>query len=123
MPGRISPTCSAAGGRPGDAGCIAEADGTPIGAAWYRLWTGQQHSYGYVDPSTPELAIGVLAQHRGRGVGAALLEALLQTARETSIRRVSLSVEIDNPALRLYERLGFERWKRVGGGWTMVVEI
>ncbi len=109
-------------GRPGDAGCVAEADGTPLGAAWYRLWTEAQHSYGFVDAATPELGIGVVAQHRGCGVGTALLQTLLQTARDAQICRVSLSVEIDNPALRLYERAGFKRLERVDGAWTMAAE-
>lgn len=109
-------------GRPGDAGSIAEADDASIGAAWYRLWTEAQHSYGFVDPATPELGIGVVALHRGCGVGTALLQTLLQTARDAQICRVSLSVEIDNPALRLYERVGFKRLERVEGAWTMVAE-
>jgi Bacterial PH domain len=36
-------------GRPGDRGVIAEAQQLRIGAAWFRLWTPELHSYGFVD--------------------------------------------------------------------------
>jgi hypothetical protein len=43
-------------GRPGDRGVLAEERRTRIGAAWFRLWTLDLHSYGFVEcgrlPST-----------------------------------------------------------------------
>jgi ribosomal protein S18 acetylase RimI-like enzyme len=45
----------------------------------------------------------------GRGVGRALMEALMEMARERGGSRMTLRVFATNPrALRLYERLGFE---------------
>ncbi|MEX1071576.1 MAG: GNAT family N-acetyltransferase, partial [Anaerolineales bacterium] len=63
-------------GRTGDRAIIAEIDGRPMGAAWFRFWTDTEHSYGYVDAAIPELGIGVRAEQRGRGVGRKLLRAL-----------------------------------------------
>ncbi|WP_299573269.1 N-acetyltransferase [uncultured Williamsia sp.] len=48
--------------------------------------------------------------HRGRGVGAAVIVALMQAARDGGCDRVYLQVEQDNTAaIRLYRRLGFVR--------------
>ncbi len=51
--------------------------------------------------------IALLPEHRGRGLGGRMLQALLDEAATTG-RSVSLCVENYNPALRLYERLGFK---------------
>ena len=50
--------------------------------------------------------IALLPEHRGCGVGTALLRGLLRESDATG-KRVSIHVERFNPALRLYERLGF----------------
>ncbi|HEX7049913.1 MAG TPA: GNAT family N-acetyltransferase [Longimicrobiales bacterium] len=50
--------------------------------------------------------IALLPEHRGRGIGTALLEALLAEA-DAAGRPVSIHVEQYNPARRLYARLGF----------------
>jgi len=109
-------------GRSGDVGVVAEQGERPLGAAWFRTWTPDLHSYGFVDEATPELAIGVQSEWRGRGVGAALLSRLLELANRRGIGRVSLSVELDNPARRLYERVGFEPYEEADGAITMVAE-
>lgn len=55
----------------------------------------------------PTLAIAVLPAHRGQGIGAALLHAMLRTLARHGWQRVALSVQKANPALRLYQRAGF----------------
>jgi ribosomal-protein-alanine N-acetyltransferase len=95
-------------GRPGDEGLIAEAEtGEPVGAAWYRLFSEAAHGFGFVNAETPELTIAVRQDLRGRGIGGALLEELIASARKAGLRALSLSVEPDNPALRVYERAAF----------------
>ncbi len=111
-------------GRAGDAAVIAESRaGDRLGAAWYRLWSADDHSYGFVAPDVPELGLAVRPEFRRQGIGARLLRALLEQAAREGIRRVSLSVELENPAHQLYQRLGFRRVGRVGGAWTMLVEV
>jgi ribosomal protein S18 acetylase RimI-like enzyme len=94
-------------GRPGDMAVLAEVAGRAAGAAWYRFWTDELHSYGYLDPATPEIGLGVHPEHRRRGIGLALMHALLAQAAAQAVRTVSLSVERDNPAALLYQKLGF----------------
>lgn len=107
--------------RAGDLGVIAEDDeGEPIGAAWCRRFSAEDPGYGFVAEDVPEVCIGVVAQARGRGVGRALLKALIEDAARGGIERLSLSVESDNPALRLYEDLGFVTVAEPDGSATMV---
>ena len=109
-------------GRPGDAGVIAEAAGTPVGAAWYRLLPADDPGYGWVE-GVPELTIAVAAAHRGQGIAGELITRLVDRAGEEGFSGVSLSVEPDNAARRLYERLGFEKVGEVGGSWTLLENI
>jgi GNAT superfamily N-acetyltransferase len=106
-------------GRRGDDGIIAVAsNGEPIGAAWLRLWSEHDHGYGFIDALTPELSMAVRPEARGGGIGTQLLRRLLQRADE-SHDSVSLSVSAQNPAVRLYERLGFRSVAVVGASMTM----
>jgi len=110
-------------GREGDNGVIGLDEGFPAGAAWYRLFTEDEAGYGFVDESTPELAIAVVPSRRGRGIGELLLTSLLDRARADGVRQVSLSVERENPALRLYEKHGFGVVREVGNGYTMLATL
>lgn len=92
---------------PGDAGLVAEIDEVFAGMAYYRTFTAEVHGQGYLDPETPELAIAIVPQLRGRGLGGRLLAALADEARRTGFHRISLSVSQGNPARRLYERHGY----------------
>ena len=107
-------------GRYGDDGLLAvdDATGADLGAAWLRLWPGMETGYGFVDRSTPELAIAVRPEHRGRGIGTCLLDALSDRA-SLRHRAVSLSVSVDNPAVALYQRHGFRAIAESSGTLTM----
>jgi GNAT superfamily N-acetyltransferase len=110
-------------GRPGDMAFVAEEHGRPVGAAWIRLFTGERPGYGFVDSTIPELSIAVVPARRGSGIGLALLTATLAAARQAGHPAVSLSVEVDNPAQRLYERVGFKKVGQIGGSWTMRIDL
>jgi len=52
--------------------------------------------------------VGVRPDRRGRGLGAALVGEALRRMRDGGLREAFLDVNVDNPAARLYVRLGFE---------------
>jgi ribosomal protein S18 acetylase RimI-like enzyme len=54
-------------------------------------------------------AFEVVLAKRNQGIGAAILREVLEDARRRGLRRVYLEVRVDNPARRLYHRLGFRR--------------
>jgi len=111
-------------GRPGDTVMIALVDGFPVGAAWYRLFKSSRPGYGFVDEKTPELAIAVVPNARGRGVGSAMLDALLDRARASGYPAVSLSVDRRNGgAIHVYEQHGFERVAEDEDSVTMVCTL
>jgi ribosomal protein S18 acetylase RimI-like enzyme len=76
---------------------IVVVDGEPIGRLYADRGTETIHV----------IDVTLLAQHRGRGLGTALLTAVLDDARRSS-RTVGLEVARGGRALRLYRRLGFE---------------
>src|SRR5215207_7635724 len=80
-------------GREHDMGFVAEDEATrrPVGAAWMRLFVGE------------EMGIALLPEYRNRGIGTALLERMIEAARP-SYPALALSVSAQNPAKRLYER-------------------
>jgi ribosomal protein S18 acetylase RimI-like enzyme len=110
--------------RPGDAGVVAEAPGGQlVGAAWFRRFNPAEPGYGFVAPGIPELSIAVVAAARGQGVGRQLLGHLVATARQSGVGALSLSVERDNPARKLYVRAGFRTVDVTGGSETMLLRL
>lgn len=104
------------GTQPGDHCLVAEVERKVIGAAWCRI----MEDYGHIDNDTPSLAISLLPEYRGQGTGTQLLNALLRLLRENGYQRASLSVQKENPALRLYRRAGFRILAEKGTEYLML---
>jgi ribosomal protein S18 acetylase RimI-like enzyme len=92
--------------RPGDFGFVAEQHGEIIGAAWARRFSAEELKFPYGDEEAPKVSIGVKPNARGQGVGEKLMRALISEAARRGLG-LCLSVRSENPARRLYERLGF----------------
>jgi len=97
--------------RPEWAGFVAQVDGEVVGFVFCQDIAGQPSRF--VFPQVEEMVyllyLAVDEAFRGRGIARALIrscEALAHTLGRTSLL---LDVSEDNPALRLYRRLGFKR--------------
>ena len=87
---------------------VIERDGQPIG----RI---------YIDRDLEEVRlidIALIPEARGAGLGTQLLQEILDEAR-AQVKRVTIHVERFNPAMRLYQRLGFQAIEENGVYWLM----
>ncbi|GAA2755440.1 GNAT family N-acetyltransferase [Actinopolymorpha rutila] len=94
-----------------ESGKESESDdpaGRPVGAAWWRYFPADKPGYGFVAEDVPEVSIAVAPDWRGRGLGRALIRAVVDQARAAGVPRLSLSVERANHAAALYAAEGFE---------------
>jgi ribosomal protein S18 acetylase RimI-like enzyme len=111
-------------GRRGDTAVIALVDGFPVGAAWFRLFNPGSPGYGFIDEHTPELAIAVVPNARGKGVGSALISSLLEKAKAEGFVDISLSVDRHNKgAIALYEQHGFQQVDETDDSLTLRAEL
>lgn len=102
----------------GDHCLAAEVNGKIVGTVWSRIMA----DYGHIDKDTPSLAISLLPEYRGQGIGTKLLNDLLSLLCEKGFRQVSLSVQKKNPAVRLYKRAGFQILEEKGTEYLMFLE-
>ena len=87
---------------------VIELGGEPIG----RLYVDRR------DAEIRLIDIALLPSSRGQGLGGAILADLLAEGRRQGLL-VRIHVEQDNPAMRLYRRLGFEKIEEQGVYWLM----
>jgi len=91
------------GHRPAAEVLIARADETPVGFALFF----QSYSTFLAKPGIYLEDLFVLPEHRGRGVGKALLARIAEIARERDCGRLEWSVlDWNAPAIDFYQRLG-----------------
>ena len=77
---------------------VIVVDGFPAGRLYVARWPEQIRI----------MDIALLPAARGKGVGTTLLRELLDEAAAEG-KPLTIHVEHENPAMRLYERLGFRR--------------
>lgn len=78
-----------------------------------REWIGCAGSHVDVDGTPNLISMWVAPEHRGRGVGSSLVDAVIDWARATGHVRVRLDVvRGQESAVRLYGRLGFRHTGR-----------
>jgi len=82
---------------------VAEFQNEIIG--WADIIPKQKEAVKHVG----ELGVGVIAEHRGKGIGKVLLQHVIEHSWENGLKRIELEVYSSNlDAVALYEKLGFE---------------
>lgn len=85
---------------------VAEEDGEVVGFTAYGHFRGEGKWPGY--RLTAEHSIHVREDRWGRGIGRALMEALVERARAAGIHVLVAAIDGENEAsMRFHERLGF----------------
>ena len=107
------------GQRKGDIALAAEADGNIVGAVWGRI----MNDYGHIDDDTPSLAISLYKDYRGKGIGTALMRAIIAAYAEKGCKRLSLAVQKANYAVKMYEKVGFKTVFENDEEYIMTVNI
>jgi ribosomal protein S18 acetylase RimI-like enzyme len=77
---------------------VVEHDGRAVGRLYVEEWPSQLRI----------IDIALVPEAQSQGFGSALLADIFTRAR-TATKKVSIHVEKNNPAMRLYERLGFAK--------------
>jgi GNAT superfamily N-acetyltransferase len=92
---------------------VARLADEPVGKVYLRWEEADEPEIQERLPGVPLLnRLQVYRDHRNRGIGTAIILAAEDRLRARGHDRVALGVELSNSgAIRLYERLGFNRWE------------
>ena len=83
---------------------VAEVKEKIVGAVWVRI----MDDYGHIDDETPSFAISLYEEYRNMGIGTALMRDMLEFLKNKGYKQTSLSVQKENYAARMYQKVGFE---------------
>ncbi len=111
------------GERDGDIAVVATIDMKPVGAAWLRYWTEDNHIRGYIEDNIPALVIAIRQEYRHQGIGGKMITWLIDYASKHTIPKISLMVSKDNYAINVYRQQGFVEYDDRGNSLLMLREI
>ena len=74
-----------------------------VGAVWVRI----MNDYGHISDDMHSLAISLLPEYRGKGIGTALMQSMQEIVSKQGYKGISLSVQKQNYATNMYRKLGF----------------
>lgn len=97
----------------------------PLGHSWKAKISERaiMNDYGHIDENTPSLAMSVLKAYRGMGIGTLLLTQMLLAEKAAGYAKISLSVQKDNYAVKLYRKAGFTTVKETTEEYIMVADL
>lgn len=94
-------------GKKDDNCLVTVAENKIVGAVWTRILSGPVKGFGNIDDRTPEFAVSLFEEYRGRGIGTHLMREMLVLLKEKGYRQASLAVQKDNYAVKMYKSVGF----------------
>lgn len=103
-------------GKEDDVCLVAVNEEKIIGAVWTRII----NDYGHVADDVPSLGISVLPEYRNFGVGTSLMRGIFEEVKKHGFTKISLSVQKQNDAVKMYEKLGFEIWQESAEELVMI---
>ena len=104
---------------PDDKCLVAEMDGKIVGAVWSRI----MDDYGHIANDIPSLAISLYNEYRNKGIGTDLLRQMLGLLRQEGYKKVSLSVQKENYACKMYLNNGVVILKETPEEYIMVCDL
>lgn len=102
-----------------DVALVAEIGEEIVGCVWVRV----MEDYGHINDDYPSLSISVFKDYQNYGIGNALMKEMIKVLHEKGYPGVSLSVQKENYASKLYEKLGFEVYQNNGDDWVMMLKL
>jgi len=86
---------------------VCEFKNKIIGAVWVRIIAGEIKGYENIDNLTPEFVISVTKEFRRKGIGMNLMSKMIYFLKQKGYSQASLSVQKNNYAVKMYQKIGF----------------
>nr|WP_300359734.1 GNAT family N-acetyltransferase [Fusobacterium sp.] len=102
-----------------DVALVVEIDEKIIGMIWSRI----MNDYGHIDEETPSLAMSITKEFQNKKIGTILLGKMLEKLKEKNYKKVSLSVQKNNYAVKLYKKAGFIPYKETEEEFIMLLKL
>lgn len=110
-------------GKKDDICFVALVDDKIIGAVWTRIFLEEIKGFGNIDNETPELSISLYKEYRNQGIGTDLMIYILNKLKKCGYKQVSLSVQKENYAVKMYQNVGFKIFKETEEEYLMIHKL
>lgn len=110
-------------GKKDDICFVAVIDGKIIGAVWTRILSEEIKGFGNIDNEIPELSISLYKEYRNQGIGSDLMKHMLNKLKKCVYKQVSLSVQKENYAVKMYQKVGFKIFKETEEEYLMIHKL
>ncbi len=103
-----------------DIALVIEINGELIGSIWGRKFLSEEKGYGFFDEDTPEISMAIKNEYRNKGLGTKLIEEIIEIYKDVGVKALSLSVDKQNLAFKLYTKQGFSIFSETETSVSMI---